>query len=92
MVDDVRELAGILRRAGLDDDRLRLVIEDGATHDEVGVGAAVSRGAGIFIREAVIESARRLRDFYEPMLRQEATPAARDLQTRTAAAIAITES
>src|SRR5271168_2749494 len=34
MVDDVRELAGILRRAGLDDARLRLVIDDGATHHE----------------------------------------------------------
>ena len=34
MVDDVRELAAILRRAGLDDTRLRLVIEDGATHHE----------------------------------------------------------
>ena len=34
VVDDVRELAGILRRGGLDDDRLRLVIEDGATHHE----------------------------------------------------------
>jgi len=34
VVDDVRELAGILRRAGLDDKRLRLVIEDGATHHE----------------------------------------------------------
>ena len=34
VVDDVRELAGILRRAGLDDKRLRLVIEDGGTHHE----------------------------------------------------------
>jgi predicted alpha/beta superfamily hydrolase len=34
VVDDVRELAGIFRRAGLDDRRLRLVIEDGATHHE----------------------------------------------------------
>jgi enterochelin esterase-like enzyme len=34
VVDDVRELAGILRRAGLDDGRLRLVIDDGATHNE----------------------------------------------------------
>jgi predicted alpha/beta superfamily hydrolase len=34
VVDDVRELAGILRRAGLDDKRLRVVIEDGATHHE----------------------------------------------------------
>ena len=34
VVDDVRELAGILRRAGLDDRRLKLVIEDGATHHE----------------------------------------------------------
>ena len=33
-VDDVRELAAILRRAGLDDKRLRLVVEDGATHHE----------------------------------------------------------
>jgi predicted alpha/beta superfamily hydrolase len=34
IVDDVRELAGILRRAGLNERRLRLVIEDGATHNE----------------------------------------------------------
>jgi len=34
MVDDVRELAGILRRAGLDDDRMKLVIEEGGTHHE----------------------------------------------------------
>lgn len=34
MVDDVRELAAILRRAGLDDSRLRLVVEDGASHHE----------------------------------------------------------
>ena len=33
-VDDVRELAAILRRAGLDDQRLRLVIDEGATHHE----------------------------------------------------------
>jgi predicted alpha/beta superfamily hydrolase len=34
VVDDVREMAGILRRAGLDEKRLRLVIEDGGTHHE----------------------------------------------------------
>jgi predicted alpha/beta superfamily hydrolase len=34
MVHDVREFAGILRRAGLDEKRLRLVIGDGATHHE----------------------------------------------------------
>ena len=34
VVDDVRELAGIFRRAGLDDRRLKLVIEEGATHHE----------------------------------------------------------
>ncbi len=34
VVDDVREFAGILRHAGLDDRRLRLVIEDGAKHNE----------------------------------------------------------
>jgi predicted alpha/beta superfamily hydrolase len=34
VVDDVRELAGILRRAGLGDKRLRMVIEDGANHNE----------------------------------------------------------
>jgi len=34
VVDDVRELAGIFRRAGLDDKRLKLVIEEGATHHE----------------------------------------------------------
>jgi predicted alpha/beta superfamily hydrolase len=33
-VDDVRELAGILTRAGLDETRLRLVIENDATHHE----------------------------------------------------------
>lgn len=34
VVDDVRELAGVFRRAGLDNKRLRLVVEDGATHHE----------------------------------------------------------
>lgn len=34
VVDDVRELAGIFRRAGLNDQRLRLVIEQGAIHHE----------------------------------------------------------
>lgn len=34
VVDDVRELAGILRRGGLDEQRLRLVVEDGGTHHE----------------------------------------------------------
>jgi predicted alpha/beta superfamily hydrolase len=34
MVDDVRELEAILRRAGLDDRRLKFVIEEGATHHE----------------------------------------------------------
>lgn len=34
MVDDVRELAAIFRRAGLDDHRLKLVIDEGATHHE----------------------------------------------------------
>lgn len=34
VVDDVRELAGILHRAGLDDRRLRLVFDEGATHHE----------------------------------------------------------
>jgi len=34
VVDDVRELAAILRRAGLDDTRLRLVIDEGAPHHE----------------------------------------------------------
>ncbi len=33
-VDDVRELAGVFRRAGLDDQRLRLTVDDGATHHE----------------------------------------------------------
>jgi predicted alpha/beta superfamily hydrolase len=33
-VDDVRELAGILRRSGMGEDRLRLVIEEGGTHHE----------------------------------------------------------
>jgi enterochelin esterase-like enzyme len=34
VVDDVRELAAILGRAGLDDSRLRLVVDVGATHHE----------------------------------------------------------
>jgi predicted alpha/beta superfamily hydrolase len=34
VVDDVRELAAILHRAGLDEKRLKLVIEDGGTHHE----------------------------------------------------------
>ena len=34
MVDDVRELAAILRRAGLDDKRLKLVVDEGAPHHE----------------------------------------------------------
>jgi predicted alpha/beta superfamily hydrolase len=34
MVDDVRELAAILRRAGLDDTRLRLFVDEGAAHHE----------------------------------------------------------
>jgi predicted alpha/beta superfamily hydrolase len=34
VVDDVRELAAILRRAGLDEKRLRLFIEEGGTHHE----------------------------------------------------------
>ncbi|HLV86121.1 MAG TPA: alpha/beta hydrolase-fold protein [Candidatus Sulfotelmatobacter sp.] len=33
-VDDVRELNGILHRAGLDDRRLRFVVEDGGNHHE----------------------------------------------------------
>jgi predicted alpha/beta superfamily hydrolase len=34
VVDDVRELAAILQRAGLDDTHLRLVVDDGAAHHE----------------------------------------------------------
>jgi len=34
MVDDVRELAAIFRRAGLNDQRIKLVIDEGATHHE----------------------------------------------------------
>ena len=34
VVDDVREFDAILRRSGLDDDHLRLVIEEGGTHHE----------------------------------------------------------
>jgi enterochelin esterase-like enzyme len=34
MVDDVRELAGIFQRAGLNDSRLRIVIDEGASHNE----------------------------------------------------------
>lgn len=34
VVDDVQELAGIFRRSGLDDSRLRLRVEEGGTHHE----------------------------------------------------------
>jgi enterochelin esterase-like enzyme len=34
VVDDLRELAGILRRAGLNEERLRVVIDEGASHNE----------------------------------------------------------
>jgi enterochelin esterase-like enzyme len=34
VVDDVRELAAILRRAGLDDTHLKLVVDEGAAHNE----------------------------------------------------------
>jgi predicted alpha/beta superfamily hydrolase len=34
VVDDVRELAGVLRRAGLNEKRLWLVIDEGASHNE----------------------------------------------------------
>ena len=34
VVDDVRELAQVMRRAGLSDDRLRVTIDEGATHTE----------------------------------------------------------
>jgi len=34
VVDDVRELAAVIRRAVLSEKRLRLVIQDGATHNE----------------------------------------------------------
>lgn len=34
MVDDVRELAAIMGRAGLDHSRLRLMVDEGATHNE----------------------------------------------------------
>jgi predicted alpha/beta superfamily hydrolase len=34
MVDDVRELAAIFRRAGLNDRRIKLVVEEGGTHHE----------------------------------------------------------
>jgi len=34
VVEDVREFAATLRRAGLDEQRLRIVIEDGAAHNE----------------------------------------------------------
>lgn len=34
MVDDVRELGAIFRRAGVNDQRLKFVVEDGATHHE----------------------------------------------------------
>ena len=34
IVDDARELEGILRRAGLGEDRLAVKIDEGATHSE----------------------------------------------------------
>jgi len=34
VVDDLRELAGILHRSGMDERRLRLMIEEGGTHHE----------------------------------------------------------
>jgi hypothetical protein len=34
VVDDVRELAAIMRRAVLSESRLRLVVKDGAGHNE----------------------------------------------------------
>lgn len=34
MVDDVRELAATLRRAGVDDKRLKFVVDEGGTHHE----------------------------------------------------------
>jgi predicted alpha/beta superfamily hydrolase len=34
VVDDVRELAGIMRHAGVSENRLRVLIEEGATHNE----------------------------------------------------------
>jgi predicted alpha/beta superfamily hydrolase len=34
MVDDVRELAAIITRAGADDHHLKLIVEEGATHNE----------------------------------------------------------
>ena len=34
MVDDVRELAAIFRRAGMDEKRLMLMVDEGATHHE----------------------------------------------------------
>lgn len=34
MVDDVRELAAIFRRGGLDDQRLRFIVDEGAPHHE----------------------------------------------------------
>jgi len=34
MVDDVQELAAILQRSGLNDRRLRLVVDQGASHHE----------------------------------------------------------
>jgi hypothetical protein len=34
IVDDVRELGGILRRAGLGEDRLLMKTDEGATHSE----------------------------------------------------------
>jgi predicted alpha/beta superfamily hydrolase len=34
MVDDVRELTAILRRAGLDHKRLELIVDEGASHHE----------------------------------------------------------
>ena len=34
IVDDLRELVAILRQAGLDENRLKVRIDEGATHNE----------------------------------------------------------
>ncbi len=97
MVDDVRELAAILRRAGLDDARLKLVVDEGASHHESAWARRFPGCADILVREAVIGFV--LSSGLLMMLSQlsgrcrAAMPPREMLQIKTdVAAIAITES
>ncbi len=48
-VEDVRELEGILRRAGLDERRLRVNIDEGAASSRAGVGETLTGSAGVSV-------------------------------------------